>query len=371
MKAAQSLSRSWRHSTRRRFATSWWSWLLLLAVLTWTPAAAAPRRGAGGQARDMNLDLRQGVARGTVSIYGQRYHELQVWLLDSGYPPMATMALGDLASLNDVLTAYLHYLYSENRPYGHATFTLAGVQYFHRRLWGQLRGAWAAVRTWKTAEPGELRAPVPLLVLWGLMAVGLASSGVALTALLALTFHCVLRPGESCRLTRADLMLPGDQGWNVSVGLVVIRSPKTARSAGRVQHVIIHDGLTILLCQWAWLSWPLHRKLVPFTLRDLEKFFKETLVRFGLRPNQFTPAGLRAGGTTHAYLCGSNVEQLMWRGRWEALTSLRHYLQEATATLAIGQLPRETVQQLLTTAEALRGVLIALTLAWSSNGEVG
>ena len=110
---------------------------------------------------------------------------------------------------------------------------------------------------------------------------------------------------------------------------------------------------------------------MPFTLRDLEKFFKETLVRFGLRPNQFTPAGLRAGGTTHAYLCGSNVEQLMWRGRWEALTSLRHYLQEATATLAIGQLPRETVQQLLTTAEALRGVLVALTLAWSSDGKVG
>ncbi len=52
-----------------------------------------------------------------------------------------TTALGDLASLNDVRTACLQYRYSENRPYGHPTFTLAAGQYFHLRLWGQLSGA--------------------------------------------------------------------------------------------------------------------------------------------------------------------------------------------------------------------------------------
>ena len=67
--------------------------------------------------------------------------------MDAGLPPMAALAAGDTGWVNEVLTAYLQYLYSENRPYGHATFTLAAVQYFHRRLWGQLRGALAAVRT--------------------------------------------------------------------------------------------------------------------------------------------------------------------------------------------------------------------------------
>ncbi len=81
------------------------------------------------------------------------------------------------------------------------------------------------------------------------------------------------------------------------------------------------------------MSWPLHRKRVPFTLRKLKKFFKKTVVRFRPQPNKFAPAGLRAGRTTHAYLCGSIVERGMWR---EALTSVRHNLQEATATLAIG-----------------------------------
>ena len=87
-------------------------------------------------------------------------------------------------------------------------------------------------------------------------------------------------------------MLPGDPGWNVSVGMVVIRSPKTARVAGRVQHVIIQDGLTILLCQWARLAWPIGHRLIEFNLRDMEKWFKETLTQ-GSGSGQ--PSSLRRG----------------------------------------------------------------------------
>ena len=53
----------------------------------------------------------------------------------------------------------------------------------------------------------------------------------------------------------------------------------------------------------------------------------------------------------------------MWRGRWEALGSLRHYLQEAAATLAVAQRPPHTVNLLMQVAAALRGVMTALTLA--------
>ncbi len=131
------------------------------------------------------------------------------------------------------------------------------------------------MRTRRTAEPGELRSPVPLLVVRGLMAAVLATHSVALTALLALSFHCVLRPGEACRLRQADLMLPGDPGWNVTVGTVIIRSPKTAKVAGRVQYVIVQDSLTILLCQWEWLAWPLHQRLVDMSLRHWKAGFEK------------------------------------------------------------------------------------------------
>ncbi len=137
--------------------------------------ASAPR----GRARDQTVDLRQGVARVTVGRYGKMHHELQVWLLESGLTPMGVLAVGDLGAVSEVLTAYLQHVFNDNRPYSHAPYTMAAVPYFHRRLWGQLRGTWAAVKTWETAEPGELRAPEPVMVLWGLMAVATAEPSTA------------------------------------------------------------------------------------------------------------------------------------------------------------------------------------------------
>ena len=321
--------------------------------------------------RDLTLDLRQGVARTTLQRYGQMYQAANIWLLDAGLPSLAALAGGDLAVASEVLTAYLQHMYNEGRPYSHATFTLAAIQYFHRRMWGQLRGAWAAVRTWKMAEPGELRSPIPVLVVWALMTLALSQHGVQLAALLAVTFHALLRPGEACRLTRQDIMLPGDRGWHVQVGMVVIRSPKTARVGGKVQHVILHDPMVLLMCQWAWLGWPTSEKLWSWNLVELSRWFRTSLVQLGLPATRFTPAGLRAGGATYAYLSGSSVEQLMWRGRWETLTSLKHYVQESAATLAIAQLSPDVAARLTALARSLGAVLEALTLTWSGGGECG
>ena len=323
--------------------------------------SAAPK----AKPRDLNLDLRQGVARSTLQKYGQMYQTANTWLLEAGLPSLAVLAGGDLAVASEVLTAYLQFMYNEGRPYSHATFTLAAIQYFHRRMWGQLRGAWAAVRTWKMAEPGELRSPMPVLVFWVMMAVAMSRHGVQLASFLAMTFHALRRPGEACRLTRRDLMLPGDRGWHVRVGMVVIRSPKTARVGGRVQHVILHDPMVLLMCQWAWLGWPADSKLWQWNLVELSRWFRETLVQLGLPATRFTPAGLRAGGATYAYLSGSSVEQLLWRGRWETLTSLKHYVQESASTLATAQLAPEVAARLTALARSLGAVLEALTLTWS------
>ena len=98
---------------------------------------------------------------------------------------------------------------------------------------------------------------------------------------------------------------------------------------------------------------------------ELSRWFRETLVQLGLPATRFTPAGLRAGGATYAYLSGSSVEQLLWRGRWETLTSLKHYVQESASTLATAQLAPEVAARLTALARSLGAVLEALTLTWS------
>ncbi len=154
------------------------------------------------------------------------------------------------------------------------------------------------------------------------------------------------------------------------VGMVVIRSPKTVRVAGRVQRVTVHDCMVIILAQCAWLAWPRQAKLVPFNLVEFSRWFRAALTHWGLPQSRFTPAGLRTGGATYAYLCGGSVEQLMWRGRWEMLTSLKHHVQESASTLATAQLPPEAAERLVALASGLCAVLYALTLTWSESGRL-
>ncbi len=37
--------------------------------------------------------------------YGKMYHDLQVWLLESGLPPMGVLAVGNLGAVSEVLPA--------------------------------------------------------------------------------------------------------------------------------------------------------------------------------------------------------------------------------------------------------------------------
>ncbi len=130
----------------------------------------------------------------------QSYQVLQTWLWESGLPPMDWLVTQQVSLVNEVLMSDVQFLYDEKRAYMHSPRTLAAIQHYRRALRGQLRPAWQSVETWRHAEPGE--APIPLCALWGLIVVALASGAGSLAALLALAYHCLLRPGETCRLIR-------------------------------------------------------------------------------------------------------------------------------------------------------------------------
>ena len=55
--------------------------------------------------------------------------------------------------------------------------------------------------------------------------------------------------------------------------------------------------------------------------------------RLDLSCCKFSPASLRAGGTTHYYLSGVGPDVLQFWGRWASARSMRSYIQEATAQL--------------------------------------
>ena len=146
--------------------------------------------------------------------------------------------------------------------------------------------------------------------------------------------------------------------------VVVVRNPKTAKASGRIQHVIIYDVMTLRLCRLAFQRSPPTSRLCPGSVRDLEAWFTWGMIRLGLSPARFTPGGMRAGGATHQYLQGTSLERVMWRGRWDAITTLRHYIQEASSVLALGDLPEQVTAQMLHLTQRLADVLSALNESW-------
>ncbi len=138
MKAGAAYAQNLRRVTRRCCASRFATWLRWLLIFGWCilGATAAPKKAS----RDLGLDLRQGVALSTQQKYGQMYQSLNTWLRLANCLPMAELvARGNLALVNEVLVAYLQYMYETGRPYSHGPFTLAAVQYFHRSLWGSLK----------------------------------------------------------------------------------------------------------------------------------------------------------------------------------------------------------------------------------------
>jgi hypothetical protein len=58
------------------------------------------------------------------------------------------------------------------------------------------------------------------------------------------------------------------------------------------------------------------------------------LQRLGLPTGLYTLGGLRGGGATHRYINEEDTLRIMRMGRWTAVRTLEHYLQEATCLLS-------------------------------------
>ena len=89
-----------------------------------------------------------------------------------------------------------------------------------------------------------------------------------------------------------------------------------------------------------WLGWftaglaPTARVFPGGTAR-FRRYMARALDALGLATAGFTPGGLRAGGTTHVSILGTEVARLRILRRWKIMETSDHYVQEAAAALAL------------------------------------
>jgi len=248
-------------------------------------------------------------------------------------------------AFDEALVRYLRSLWVRGAPKTWAREVVAfGPHTFPLDLRGPgaLPGARRALQGWMRHETAEFRTPMPLAIFQAVFVYFVTSRRYDAAVLLLLSFAAVLRPGEAASLRRADLVGPGEHGEPLFI--IVVRDPKTRWFAAPIQHSVLEEPASFALLEWflaplaqdAYL-WP--GPTYDARLQRFERVLSRALTRLGLAGLGLVPSSCRGGGATLLWLRTFNEGLVQRKGRWDSKRTLRHYLQQAGATLVLTQAP--------------------------------
>lgn len=234
----------------------------------------------------------------------------------------------------EVLSEFVSYMFEEGAS---RSLTESAILSFKEDFsWTRtlLNPVWKRLKEWKLREPIEMRQPASEEVTRALMTTCLSWGWWRTGLIIWLAFHCMLRPSDYPPHKWEDIRLIRGQ---VRVGLLVIKGPKTKKTAARRQHVIIEDRslLSILVRLLSRMN-PAER-ILPMTYAA----FRARLIKLlhAIRMDGcITASSFRAGGATWHWLRRRNFDELRLRGRWLVPKALEVYIQECTSFLGESQL---------------------------------
>ena len=218
---------------------------------------------------------------------------------------------------------------------------LVAVQRAFRLSAPLLRGAWSAVRGWRSMRPARSRVPITRYRLECMVVSALAKGWSEVGALrrrwwsAALAwwvgFVCLLRPGELLGLRSGDISLPETEASSAELGAVlIIRRPKTRR-VWQEQFVVCPDPAVVQWLVWWMAGVRGGRPVFNLSRYMLAKCFSEVASELGLNGCTYTLGSLRAGGATDHFQRHRNLGELQYLGRWKQASTLQFYLHEAFA----------------------------------------
>jgi hypothetical protein len=291
--------------------------------------------------------------------YGQQYRDrlakaavlFRRWVVWSAlFLPLGGDAYDqDAVWVDDTLASFVQYCYDAKVAYTVAVHAVLYAQVARPRLRKCLSTAWSRLSSWRLERPVRLRVPMPLPILNAAFVYALhlgftadvcrAALWIPLAVCLRIGYFGLLRPIEIDQLTRLHLALPSDAALGIGQRLVcTLIDPKNRLSAGRMQFAIVDDSCTLAWAAWLLRSVPSSWRLFPGTQASFAALFRELFERMRLGHLGFTPASLRAGGATNMFLEGVSIDRLKFQGRWRALGTLEHYIQEAVSCLILCRL---------------------------------
>ena len=326
-------------------------------------AKSAPPRT---QRRGVDLRVAALGAESTASRRTRLVADLEGWLAEQGHPTLGAL-VETVPVLDNVLKDYGQFMYSNDYAQGDFVETLNAVRARYEQTYRQLRGAWSLVTAWQLLEPGRNHAPVPPVLARALTALFLIWGWMEIAALVCLGFEAALRPGDLLFLTRRDLRFSTESGRLDRCVFVILRHSKTSKMKGaRWQHVRL-DSVFVIALLWGVFGnrapdAPLFSFIGSATqrARRLTVLFQAGLAALGVPIGDkrgYVLSGLRAGGITAFFQHTQDMMLTRWRGRWDSLRTLEHYIQELPMAEQFARLPADVRTKLA----RLSGLLPVLT----------
>ena len=188
-----------------------------------------PRPTRGNEPRHLRAAARQQLGplhrhRVSAKTYARYLHAAQqftTWVTASGMPLAVS-----LDELDAQACRYLEQLWAHGEGRNLAGDTLSAVQHFlHKRR--ILTAAWGLFSAWGRLEVPDRAPPLPLQVLYAFCGLALSERKPALSAALALGFHCLLRTSELLTMRWCQVTLGADHR-----GVVTLPWTNQGRGAG-------------------------------------------------------------------------------------------------------------------------------------------
>lgn len=208
---------------------------------------------------------------------------------------------------------------------------LSALHFFLPWLKRRIPHAWRLFATWRKLEIPARAPPLTLRLVRGLAAYEMILGNMEMSAILLLSFHCLLRTGEALALTVSDFLLGEDHG------IVSLQATKSGKRNAATEAITITDMVTLEAVRNLVLfrrscnlpSSPLWSSS-PAAFR---KRFAALCTLFDLTKHGFRPYSLRRGGATDLFQRTQSMEAALIRGRWESSRVARIYISDGLSHL--------------------------------------
>lgn len=235
----------------------------------------------------------------------------------------------NLCDLDGLLCDWMEQQWARGELLGHIADALSGLHHFWPEMKGRLREAWRLFKNWRRIEVPSRAPPITAVLVRAFVTKAFDDHNLALSTLIAIGFHCLLRTGELLALQFADIEA-SDQ-----CAIISLKASKSGLRAGAMEAVAVRDPLTLQLIQTLIATRkpsPGH-KVWPYSGQFFRDGFRKLCSHFHVCHLAFKPYSLRRGGATFLLQEGAPLEAIVLRGRWKSVAVASLYLQDALALI--------------------------------------